>query len=198
MSYSHLEFRREAPLTDRHPRNHPGVKFPGDIKAHGAALADQFAKARKAPSDLIPGYDQRKLLKIRLRAGEKSMPEELSKIPGVEIVSQESHSIVLAFATDEGLTQFESRLSTLARLAMARSHARNCSTLSRALTIGRSMIELVRLCAHRVGPAQLHSHWISSFGHRIALTSVRPCFRPLSPGSASTTSRSWTRSINPR
>lgn len=114
MSYSHLEFRREAPLTDRHPRKHPGIKFPGDPKAHGAALATQFARARKAPSDQIPGFDQRKLLKIRLRAGEKSVPE-LSRIPGVEIVSQEDHSIVLAFATDEGLNQFESRLRTLAR-----------------------------------------------------------------------------------
>jgi hypothetical protein len=62
----------------------------------------------------VGGFDDRKLLKIRLRAGDKSVPA-FDAIPGVEIVSQEDESIVLAFATDDGLSEFESRLATLAR-----------------------------------------------------------------------------------
>lgn len=62
----------------------------------------------------VGGFDDRKLLKIRLRAGDKSVPA-FDAIPGVEIVSQEDESIVLAFATDDGLSEFESRLVTLAR-----------------------------------------------------------------------------------
>ncbi|HMW29775.1 MAG TPA: S8 family peptidase [Plasticicumulans sp.] len=62
----------------------------------------------------VGGFDDRKLLKIRLRAGDKNVPA-FDTIPGVEIISQEDASIVLAFATDAGLTEFESRLATLAR-----------------------------------------------------------------------------------
>ncbi|MDX9701322.1 MAG: S8 family serine peptidase, partial [Rhodocyclaceae bacterium] len=71
------------------------------------------ARERIAAEDL-GGFDDRKLLKIQLRAGDKSVPA-FDAIPGVEIVSQEDESIVLAFATEEGLAEFESRLSTLAR-----------------------------------------------------------------------------------
>ena len=36
-------------------------------------------------------------------------------IAGIEIVSQEAESLVLAFATEQGLAEFESRLASLAR-----------------------------------------------------------------------------------
>ncbi|MFN3417686.1 MAG: S8 family peptidase [Caldimonas sp.] len=60
------------------------------------------------------GFDDRKLLKIRLHAGDKSVPA-FDAIPGVEIVSQEDEAVVLAFASDDGLMEFEQRLATLAR-----------------------------------------------------------------------------------
>ncbi|KOO84589.1 peptidase S8 [Stenotrophomonas maltophilia] len=63
----------------------------------------------------IGGYDDRKLIKIQLRHGESLPPDSFQAIPGVEIVSQEEKTVVLAFATDEGLDEFERRLATLAR-----------------------------------------------------------------------------------
>ena len=98
MNYAHLKFQRETPLTERHPRNYPGVKFSGDVKAHGVSLGQQFAQAKQNPNDQVGGFDQRKLLKIQLRAGEKNVPE-FEHMPGIEIVSQERHSVVLAFVS---------------------------------------------------------------------------------------------------
>lgn len=115
MAHKHLRLEREAPSTERHPRRHPGFRPPADPRAHGAALAGRLSQARqRATEEDVGGFDDRKLLKIRLRAGDKSVPP-FDAIPGVEIVSQEDESIVLAFATDDGLSEFESRLVTLAR-----------------------------------------------------------------------------------
>lgn len=115
MSYEHLRLGRETPLTDRHPRRHPGVRSPADPRAHGAALVQRFDAARqRMAADDQSGFDERKLLKIHLRAGDKTVPA-FDAIPGVEVISQEDTSIVLAFATDQGLNEFESRLTTLAR-----------------------------------------------------------------------------------
>ncbi len=115
MAYEHLRLERESPLTDRHPRRHPGVRPPVDPRAHGAMLAQRLDTARqRIEAEDLGGFDDRKLLKIRLRAGDKSVPA-FDAIPGVEIVSQEDESIVLAFATEDGLSEFESRLTALAR-----------------------------------------------------------------------------------
>ena len=114
MSYEHLPLERETPLTERHSMRFPGIRPPADVKGHGARLVERLAHAQLALAENIGGFDSRKLLKIRLRAGDKSVPS-LDAIPGVEIVSQEAESIVLAFATEEGMAAFESRLTTLAR-----------------------------------------------------------------------------------
>jgi hypothetical protein len=118
MAYEHLRLEREAPINPRHPRRFGGSHKPDDPRAYGVVLGQrlQAAKARitdPAQAD-IGGFDERKLLKIRLRAGDKSVPP-FDAIPGVEIVSQEDESVVLAFATDEGLSEFERRLTALAR-----------------------------------------------------------------------------------
>jgi hypothetical protein len=118
MAYEHLRLEREALINPRHPRRFKGGFKPDNPRAFGAALGQklQAAKARitdPAQAD-IGGFDDRKLLKIRLRAGDKSVPA-FNAIPGVEIVSQEGESIVLAFSTDEGLGEFERRLTALAR-----------------------------------------------------------------------------------
>ena len=71
------------------------------------------ANERNAQAD-VAGFDNRRLLKIVLRPGEKRLPA-LESIPGIEIVSQEADSIVLAFAEEHGLAEFERRLATLAQ-----------------------------------------------------------------------------------
>lgn len=115
MSYEHLRLGRESPLTDRHPRNFPGVRPPADPRALGSILVQSLSAARqhRAQEDLS-GFDDRKLLKIQLREGEKSVPA-FEQIPGIEIVSQEAGAMVLTFATEAGLNEFESRVATLAR-----------------------------------------------------------------------------------
>ena len=60
------------------------------------------------------GFDDRKLIKIRLSESVSTLPE-FENISGVEVVSHENKAIVLAFATEQGLNEFESRLTSLAR-----------------------------------------------------------------------------------
>ncbi|MFZ2989140.1 hypothetical protein [Ideonella sp.] len=62
----------------------------------------------------VGGFDDRKLLKIRLRQGERQLPD-FDAIAGLEVVSQEGHEVVLAFATAAALNLVEERLATLAR-----------------------------------------------------------------------------------
>lgn len=118
MAYEHLRLEREAPINPRHPRGFGGGFKPTDPRAYGAQLGQRFQAAKTRLTDPaqadIGGFDNRKLLKIRLRAGEKNVPA-FDAIPGVEIVSQEDEALVLAFATDEGMREFEQRLATLAR-----------------------------------------------------------------------------------
>lgn len=116
MPYEHLRISRETPQPERHRR--PGFSStpkPEDPRQFGLNLAHKFRVNSERISQLsINGFDQRKLLKIRLIDGVGALPE-FDRIPGVEIVSQEDKSVVLAFATDQGLSEFESRLSSLAR-----------------------------------------------------------------------------------
>lgn len=120
MPYEHLRLSREEPLRDRHRRRDTRPRFaPADPRAFGATLRQRFvADSERNRTADIGGFDQRRLLKITLRHGERALPA-FDKIPGIEIVSQEADTLVLAFATDEGLRTFERRLATLARDGVA-------------------------------------------------------------------------------
>ena len=116
MPYDHLRLGREEPLTQRHRVQRKMPRFtPEDSRAFGTILRTKFqqANARNAEADL-GGFDNRRLLKITLRQGEKMLPQ-FEAIAGVEVVSQEAETIVLAFASEEGLQNFEARLATLAQ-----------------------------------------------------------------------------------
>lgn len=115
MAYEHLQFSREAPLADRHRRQDKRPRFrPADPRAFGGSLRQSLTNAeQRAAEEDVGGFDERVLLKIQLREG-ASVPE-LNAIHGIEIISQEDKSIVLAFADQAGLTEFESRLTNLAR-----------------------------------------------------------------------------------
>jgi hypothetical protein len=78
-------------------------------------LLQSFRAVREvAVNEDVGGFDDRKLLKIRLREGERQLPE-FEAIAGLEVVSQEGHELVLAFATAAALNLVEERLATLAR-----------------------------------------------------------------------------------
>jgi hypothetical protein len=116
MAYEHLRLEKETPTTDRHRRQNkkPGFQ-PEDPRAFGNALLRGFRVVREvAANEDLGGFDDRKLLKIRLREGERQLPE-FERIAGLEIVSQEGHEVVLAFATAAALDLVEERLATLAR-----------------------------------------------------------------------------------
>lgn len=112
--YEHLRLEREDGVTERHRQQNRRPRFrPEDPRRFGGDLSEKLDAAKAGFSVDVGGYDDRKLVKIILRDGE-SLPD-FEAIPGVELVSQEDRSLVLAFATAEGIANFESRVATLAR-----------------------------------------------------------------------------------
>ncbi len=115
MPYEHLRFTRETPLTDRHRRRDPRPGFtPQNPKRFGAQMGRNFAEARqRTRQEEVGGYDNRLLLKIRVREDER-LPE-LEAVPGVELVSQEDKHVLLAFMDKQAVREVEARLTSLAR-----------------------------------------------------------------------------------
>jgi Subtilase family len=115
MAYQHIKISRDEPIVERLTRLGFGAakKFTLDeAKAHGAALRSSLANIRHVDAALqINGYDERLLIKLNLQEG--AMLPELEAIDGLTIVSQEGKSILLAFASTKGLSEFEARLTTL-------------------------------------------------------------------------------------
>lgn len=112
--HPHLRIGRELPVTERRPPiGFPRTKAPGDPREHGAMLRDRLRTAREATATDVGGYDERRLIKIRL--ADKVSPEDVARAAGnIEIVSQEDGRLVLAFATEAQLEAFEARLADLA------------------------------------------------------------------------------------
>lgn len=113
-SRPHLELRREEPVVERRPRGRPPVvPPPDDPRGHGAILGERLQAARAAAATDVGGYDERRLIKITLT--DKIQPEEVARASaGVEIVSQEEGTLLLAFATEQELEEFEAKLARLA------------------------------------------------------------------------------------
>ena len=113
-SRPHLELRREEPVVDRRSQGRPPVvQPPDDPRGHGAALGERLQAARQLAETDVGGYDERRLIKISLT--EKMQPEQVARAAsGVEIVSQEEGTLLLAFATEQQLEEFEAKLAGLA------------------------------------------------------------------------------------
>lgn len=110
----HLRLEREVPITERHRRPNRRPRFkPSNPRQFGQKLAARMDAAKYRYGEVLGGYDQRRLLKIVLRPDE-SLPD-FEAIPGIELVSHEDRSLVLAFATTEGIEEFEARLTTLSQ-----------------------------------------------------------------------------------
>lgn len=112
-THPHLELRREEPVPRRRPGGGGGnTEAPEDPAGHGARLSGRLQTARQNVVEDINGYDERRLIKITL--SEKASPEQISSAAvGVEIISQEEDTLVLAFATDEELEKFEAKLNDI-------------------------------------------------------------------------------------
>ncbi len=113
-TYPHLQLSREQPVNPR--RSWPvrsRMSEPDDWRAFGAGLRQSLRSAREHAELDVGGFDDRRLIKLELRT--RLDPAELQKISSeIEIVSQEDEAVVLAFATEAALAEFEARLATLA------------------------------------------------------------------------------------
>lgn len=114
MAHQHLKLSRDEPVTDRHRSQRRVPKFtPENPRGFGSQLRAKLSLAQEHVTSDVGGFDSRRLLKIILREGE-TLPQ-FDSIPGIEIVSQEEKTVVLTFASEAGLQEFESRLTSLAQ-----------------------------------------------------------------------------------
>ena len=112
--YRHLKLIREEPITERRPKGAPRVRKPDDPIQHARFLKKSIARATHEAKKDIKGYDERLLLRLEIQ--EAFSIEKLRQLgPNVEFVSQEDKNIVLAFASEEDLAEFEARLITLVK-----------------------------------------------------------------------------------
>ncbi|MDH5719847.1 MAG: S8 family peptidase [Spirochaetia bacterium] len=107
--YEHILFRRESGIRERRGKSFPPPKFEGNPKEHSQKLFTDIQNLRKQRDAEISGYDKRLLLKINIR--ENFDPQAFETIPGIELISQEDKEIVLLFAAEEALADFENRLT---------------------------------------------------------------------------------------
>lgn len=113
-SYPHLLLTREQPVNPRRPR--PAripIAEPPDPRAFAARMRQYLQSARGRAAEAVGGFDERRLIKIQL--GRRLDPAEFQRISReIEVVSQEEDTVILAFATEDALGEFESKLTTLA------------------------------------------------------------------------------------
>ncbi|MDO6445447.1 S8 family peptidase [Colwellia sp. 1_MG-2023] len=110
-AYPHLSFSKEVPLTPRRSRGGFGSKIKcDDPKGHGQKLQDQVISFQEAIASQVGGNNSRNLIKIKLT--EKMSFEDITK-HGISIIAQEDETVYLAFADEQQLNEFNSRLARL-------------------------------------------------------------------------------------
>ena len=112
MRHQHIRIVREEPNNERKPKQPPPKQVPANPADFGQRLQTSLHQAMAADIS-AHGYDDRRLLKLNVAAGFRA--DDLAHIPGIEVLSQENKTVVLAFADARGMDEFEQRLSTLAR-----------------------------------------------------------------------------------
>jgi hypothetical protein len=114
-TYPHLPLLREQPVNPRRSRPAPiRVPEPDNWRAFGEGLTRGLRLAQERAAQDLGGFDERRLIKLELST--PLDPDEFQKISReIEIVSQEDKTVILAFATEVALAEFEARLTTLAQ-----------------------------------------------------------------------------------
>lgn len=112
-TFPHLTIQREAPVNEKRPRTYVPPKAPGDVRGHGRGLLKKLANAKEQSAGDVGGFDDRRLFRFSVHKGFN--PEDLRKISTeIEFVSQEDETVVIGFASNAALAQFEAKLSTMA------------------------------------------------------------------------------------
>jgi hypothetical protein len=112
--FPHLALQRETPVTVKRPGQPPRFNTPDDVRGHSLRLLKDLTTSKKQCEDDEGGFDDRKLIKFTVDKGFN--PDDIQKIsPTIEFVSQEQETVVIGFASDAALADFEKRLSTMAK-----------------------------------------------------------------------------------
>lgn len=112
-TFPHLAIQREAPVNEKRSRQYRPPPPPSDVRGHGRGLLQKLANAKEQSAGDVGGFDDRKLFRFTVHKGFN--PEDLRKISTeIEFVSQEDETVVIGFASNAALAQFEARLSTMA------------------------------------------------------------------------------------
>jgi len=112
-NYPHLRISREAPVNERRPRTPPRFQHPDNPAEHARALQGNLQRAQQHADEAIGGFDERRLFCFEVQP--RFNPDDIRRLaPGIELISQEKKTVVLAFASEAAVEEFEARLSTLA------------------------------------------------------------------------------------
>ncbi|XUO87853.1 S8 family peptidase [Halomonas sp. KM072] len=112
-TFPHLNIQREAPVNEKRPGGNPRTAPPDDVPSHGRGLLGKLANATREASEDIGGFDERKLFRFTVQKGFN--PDDLRKISTeIEVVSQEDETVIIGFATNAAMAQFEARLASMA------------------------------------------------------------------------------------
>lgn len=110
-AYPHLSFSKELPLRPRRKGGGHGksIKCSNPL-AHGKKLQDQVVSFQDTLASQLGGDPSRNLIRIKL--SEKINFEDITK-HGITILGQEDELLYLAFADEQQLNEFNSRLAKL-------------------------------------------------------------------------------------
>lgn len=112
-TFPHLNIQREAPVNEKRPGNGPRSSIPDDVPSHGRGLLEKLTNATQEAGEDVGGFDERKLFRFTVQKGFN--PDDLRKISTeIEVVSQEEETVVIGFATNAAMAQFEARLASMA------------------------------------------------------------------------------------
>lgn len=111
--YPHLPLQREEPVNVKRPGSYHPPEAPQDVNSHGRHLQKRLVSAKEQAAGNVGGFDERRLFRFSVQKG--FVPDDLCKIStDIEFVSQEDETVVVGFANDAALAQFEARLASLA------------------------------------------------------------------------------------
>lgn len=112
-NFPHLNIQREAPVNEKRSGTYMPPPPPADVRGHGRELLTKLVNAKEEASEDLGGFDERKLFRFTVQKGFN--PDDLRKISTeIEFVSQEDETVVIGFATNAALAQFEARLASMA------------------------------------------------------------------------------------